>query len=158
MSKSDLKNKKAQLLGTGTNLFITTAVIILLILIFYLWINILGKPVTADLEKSSIETQALTSLRAYLETPVNVNVNGRMQEMPIADLIRLAEKDSSHIQALDERTRDIFDAVYGPLNWKLQVFHSSGPAIVVPTASNLVPRISQRMVLEEDLTVILYLS
>src|SRR3989338_688904 len=125
MFKENKMNKRAQ---AGTT--IAWIVIILassLILVIFIWaVNRLIEFNTIVIAAEKIVTfkfleqkglpyesqQEAVSLKAYLKTPVTVNINNQEQEVEILDLVRLSVIESSEQDyyrgRLKEETEDIF--------------------------------------------------
>jgi len=128
------ENKKAQI-GEAMTLGLATLIIILLIIAFFL-ISILIAGVTSkNIESGSItmssKEEAITSLLAYLQTPISISVDEKEQNMSIADLIRLWAKDKNsqklYKEKLKEETSNIFDAVYACYELRIPYYEMLTP-------------------------------
>ncbi len=108
-------NKKAQI-GETMTLGLATLVIIFLIIIFFLISTFIGGGASKNIESESkaisVKEEAMTSLLAYLQTPANITINEKEQNISIADLIRLATVNRSYEKVLQEKSKEILDPVY----------------------------------------------
>lgn len=109
------ENKKAQV-GTTMTLGLATLIIIFLIIAFVIISTFIAGGISRGIKTESIamssKEEAITSLIAYLQTPVNISINEKEQEIIIADLIRLATVNRSYEKVLQEKSKEILDLVY----------------------------------------------
>jgi hypothetical protein len=103
------ENKKAQLIGTSMALMVTSAIIIALLVVFFLFISVMPSGKAKAVSSDSLKMQVSDSLIAYLESPVSVDG----QDIKISELIRLAKTNSRYKDILKEASEGIFDKVYG---------------------------------------------
>ena len=124
-SSSIIKNKKGQG-GTLMTLVAATLVIMLILTVFYIisfgylekaWNKVMGKS-NVDYVKFGLSEQGSGLLENYLNQSVNIAVNGNMQKISMADLIRLwhKERKSEQYNILKESTVNYFN--------KLEYFYS----------------------------------
>lgn len=109
------ENKKAQI-GPTMTLGLATLIIIFLIVAFVIVSIFIAGGISKGIKTESItmssKEEAKTSLLAYLQTPVNISVDEKEQEVVIADLIRLATLNSDYEKILQEKSKEILDPVY----------------------------------------------
>lgn len=109
------ENKKAQV-GTTMTLGLATLIIIFLIIAFVIISTFIAGGISRGIKTESItmssKEEALTSLFAYLQTPVSISIDEKEQEIIIADLIRLATVNRSYEKVLQEKSKEILDPVY----------------------------------------------
>lgn len=110
-----LKNKKGQI---GELISDTAALIVIafLLLIFFIISSSLWGFPKPNIEKQAIEdslyNQEHVSLNNWLTRKVEVNVGSTIQEMTIAELIRLSELDHSYKGQLEKMEDMAFDKIY----------------------------------------------
>lgn len=107
------KNKNGQLFGPNISLIAATIVVVIILIVSVFLVRIIVSPASNPLPAVSLQSQAMTSLESYLQTPVNVNISGNMQWMEISDLIRLASLNETYKSQVDSVTKEIFGRVYG---------------------------------------------
>ncbi|MEM2956195.1 MAG: hypothetical protein QW041_01285 [Candidatus Pacearchaeota archaeon] len=104
-----MSNKKGQLLGETAALIVATIIIFILLVVFFFLIKSISIAKGTDSETILLQEQNIVSLMAYLNTPVNI----QEQEMKMIDLIRLTSIDKNYKLLLEEKTKEIFNKVYG---------------------------------------------
>ena len=109
------ENKKAQI-GETMTLGVATLIIIFLIIAFFLISILIAGGTSKNIDSGSItmssKEEAITSLLAYLQTPVNITIDEKEQNISMADLIRLASLNKSYKKILQEKSKDILDPIY----------------------------------------------
>jgi len=109
-----IKDKKAQIAG-----FLSDTVL-LIFMIFLLVVFFIASSVYFGFSKNEIEKSALQynlessghiSLNAFLQKPVEVEINGQKQKMTGADLIRLSKIDAKYDSVLKPEIKS-FDSYY----------------------------------------------
>lgn len=130
-----INDKKGALLGPVNAL--TGATILIAIILFATLLIILifsASPQKADVTRDgSMNFRSMQSMKAYLETPVNVSVNGKETEMQMSDLIMLVNIDGSYKGALEKSTAGIFDKVY-PQKYYVQFLKIAPNGVLNPIA------------------------
>ena len=109
-------SKKGQILGESLSLTLITVLAIILMIVFFVTIKAVSSPGAKSIEELkqfTAQNAAMSSLKAYLATPVRINYNNQNITLEMAELIRLADIDSSYIGILQNNTHNIFDRVYG---------------------------------------------
>lgn len=127
-------NKKAQV-GTTMTLGLATLIIIFLIIVFVLLSTLIALGTSKGIKTESItmssKEESSTSLFAYLQTSVIINVNEKEQNISIADLIRLWAKDRDsqklYEEKLKEETSKILDAVYACYELRIPYYETLTP-------------------------------
>lgn len=100
--------------ATYIMLIFTTVVVGIVLIAVYFLIGIFGQPHADVPAEASLKVQALTSLKAYLSTPVKLDLgNGKTQYVTMADLLGLAKTSEGYRGKAYNETREIFDGVYG---------------------------------------------
>jgi len=103
-----LENKKGALIGPINSLIVTTIVVALILIVAFLLISFIGTP-SADVTYNSLaKSSAMTSMKAYLETPVKAPIDGKAADMRMIELIRLAHVNQSYMPLLQSETDAIF--------------------------------------------------
>ena len=109
------ENKKAQV-GTTMTLGLATLIIIFLIIVFVLLSTLIARGISKGIKTESItmsgKEESLTSLFAYLQTPVSISIDEKEQNISMADLIRLASLNRSYEKILQEKSKEILDPLY----------------------------------------------
>jgi len=128
-----IHDKKGALLGPVNVLIGTTILIGILLIATFLIISIFAaSPQKTDATKDgSMNFMSMQSMKAYLETRVNVSVNGKGIEMQMSDLIMLVNIDRSYKEALEKSTASIFDKVY-PQRYYVQFLQLAPNGVLNP--------------------------
>ena len=115
------RNRKGQLIGSTNLMIVSTVIVVIISLIFFLLVRSLGYDPKVDVHEEALaKNEAFVSLLAYLSTPVSVNVDGNMQAVKMSDLIRIAGIKNEYNLTLVNETKRIFDAVYSD-NYEVKV-------------------------------------
>lgn len=129
-----MKNKKAQISEILT-MPEATIIIIFLLIVFIAISLLITSGASKYSEKESIKISskesALVSLQAYLQTPVDVEIDGATKNIKMADLIKLAVKNEIYQSVLKEKTKEIFYPIYGD-NYFI---HLSSPLLEIVSTS-----------------------
>ncbi|PIU75897.1 hypothetical protein COS75_01960 [Candidatus Pacearchaeota archaeon CG06_land_8_20_14_3_00_35_12] len=113
MTSNLLKNKKGAIGKVFTYLFVTIFIGILLAAFFLIIApSLVFKNISPETISSLTKSEALVTLQGYLETPVQVAINGKNENLTMSNLIKLACIDSSYVPLLETETKKIFDSVY----------------------------------------------
>lgn len=114
-------SRRGQLVGESLTLFVVTMVVLGLMLIFFFMIKSIDRGVT-DIEQMKsflLEDSAWFSLKAYANTPVEINYGGENITVSMVDLIRLAKMNESYKKILEDESTKIFTEIYGNNNYRL---------------------------------------
>ena len=128
-----IKNKKGALIGPINSLIVTTIVVALILIVSFLLISFIGTPSVDVTNFALAKSSADISMKAYLETPVKVPIDGKAVDMKMIELIRLADINLSYRQSLESNTAEILDKAY-PQRYYLQVLHINSSTYLVPVA------------------------
>lgn len=108
-------NKKAQI-GETLSLGMATIVIIFLLVIFMVFSSIITAGVPKDIEAKgkmiADKNAGYVSLMAFLNTPVEINMDNVKQKMIMSDLIRLALIDSNYEQFVENEAQNSFKDIF----------------------------------------------
>lgn len=115
-TQSIIRNKKAEI-GETMTLLVATFLLVFIFVIFILITTFITAGVSKQSQEQSLKMSAkesaTASLFAYLQTPVDISVGGKQENMEIADLIRIAYSNEAYQEILKEKTKEILDPVYG---------------------------------------------
>jgi len=116
-------SRRGQLVGESLTLFVVTMVVLGLMLIFFFMIRSIntGATDTESMKSFALEDSAWQSLKAYANTPVNIEYGGENVKLSMIGLIRLAKIDNSYENILEKESTKIFTEVYGNNNYRLNV-------------------------------------
>jgi len=109
-------SRRGQLIGKSIALIFVTVVIAVFLIAFYMLARGFTSPSQKsieDLAQSSSQNMAISSLKAYLQTPVDISYNGKDIPVQMIDLIRITDMNNSYSPILQKTTHDIFDRAYG---------------------------------------------
>jgi len=125
--------KKAQI-GTTQALLISTVIIVILLTVFFFFIRTLsiGKAISS-VEGSSMQQQIIYSLKAYLNTPIEVD--GTIITM--SDLIRISSfsSDMKYTELARTETNKIFNRIYSKWALSSTSGFSAGSGVVAAQKS-----------------------
>jgi uncharacterized protein (UPF0333 family) len=121
-------------LGDTTILIVSTIVIALMLVVFFFLIKsvTIGKSAN-EADVASLQEQNIASLRAYLDTKVNI----QEQEMRMADLIRIASVNPNYENEAIAQTENIFNRVYSKWGFSTTTGLSAGEKIDKDTAASV---------------------
>mgnify|MGYP001371796932 CR=1 FL=1 len=113
-------NKKGQLLGPNIALIAATIAVVIILIISFVLVRLIASPADDSQKAVLLQSQAITSLGAYLQTPINVSIDGKSQMMEMSNFIRLAKLNETYRGQLETITQEIFGKVYGE-NYGLEI-------------------------------------
>jgi hypothetical protein len=133
--KLGIKNKKGQLwdvMQDPLSLVVIAFFLIILFIASAASMNFAEKKIKETADQLSIAQQEHYSLQAFLQKPVKVDVNGKMQEMPISDLIRLSQIDPRYKSVLDSEITEMLPdyAIGNESIWEMQFYIPSNKTII----------------------------
>lgn len=148
------KKGQGKILTAGP-LMTATIVVIALLIVFFIFSKAMAiKPKTGEISDLAIQEQILDSLIAYLNTPVFVEGS----EMKMSDLIRLVKLNGDYKALLEEKTKEIFDNVYGE-SYQLWIISKSKTILEVnPFANTKYGWIRDEIGLPGEITVYLQIA
>lgn len=124
--------KKAQFIGEVVSLSATALIVVALLLVFFFIVkgfNLSGSNV-GDAREISMNQSSLISLESYVNTPVNIQYGGENITILMADLIRLSGIDEDYRDMLKQKSKEIFDRVYGG-DYYLSAFYNGSEVLSI---------------------------
>ena len=117
-----INNKKGQ--GQIWHFLDLMFTMIILVFIFF-FISIListEKETTIDkISEISNEFKVKDALMVYLKSPINLNINGSIQSMTIADSLIFFEEDDNLIDDGLIETRNLLNPIFGSTKWAINI-------------------------------------
>ena len=119
-----INNKKAQ--GEFWHFIdlMFTSFILIFIFFFVTFLINTEREITVDkINAMSYDFKASDASIVYLQSPIELDINGEKQVMTIADSLMLVEIENydNQVTPILKRTKKLLDPIYGPTKWAINI-------------------------------------